>query len=95
MYRSDAKSSNDTCPLIKFADDTALVGLITNDDDTVYLDQINRFVEYCDSNFLKLNVQKTKGMVIDFRKNFTRIPTEVIIKESTVERVSTYKYLGI
>ncbi|KAJ8038236.1 hypothetical protein HOLleu_15600 [Holothuria leucospilota] len=34
-------------------------------------------------------------MVIDYRKYTTRVPTEVIIKESVVESVSTYKYLGI
>ncbi|PIK55788.1 putative RNA-directed DNA polymerase from mobile element jockey-like [Apostichopus japonicus] len=68
VYTSDARSSHDSCHLIKFADDTALVGLITRDDGGEYLSQINWFVDYCDQNFLELNMEKTKEMVIDLRK---------------------------
>ncbi|PIK41222.1 hypothetical protein BSL78_21929 [Apostichopus japonicus] len=94
VYTSDARSSHDTCPLIKFADDTALVGLITGDDGGEYLSQINWFVDYCDQHFLELNVEKTKEMVIDFRKG-DHEPPPVVIKDLAVNRVSSYKYLGV
>ena len=94
LYTSDARSTNSNCTLVKFADDTALLGLIKNDDDTAYLDQINHFTNYCDQNFLELNVNKTKEMVIDFRKSHV-VSNEVIIKGGVVERVDNYKYLGV
>ena len=47
----------------------------------------------CDKNHLYLNVSKTKELCIDFRKN-QRCPKPVYIKE-TVERVDTYKYVGV
>ncbi|WP_419619893.1 alkylated DNA repair protein domain-containing protein, partial [Thiolapillus sp.] len=40
------------------------------------------------------NVSKTKEMCIDFRKN-QRCPKPVYIKGEAVERVETYKYLGV
>ena len=52
------------------------------------------FVDWCDSNHLVLNVTKIKEMVIDFRKQ-TKVPDLIVIKEKDVERVETFKYLGI
>ena len=45
-------------------------------------------------NYLCLNVSKTKEMCTDFRKN-QRCPKPVYIKGEAVERVGTYKYLGV
>lgn len=52
--------------IIKFADDTALVGLITKDDDTAYRDDVIQLTERCDRNYLTLNTRKTKEVIIDF-----------------------------
>ena len=41
-----------------------------------------------------MNVSKTKEMCTDFRKN-QRCPKPVYIKGEAVERVDTYKYLGV
>ena len=51
--------------------------------------QIENFVNWCDKNYLYLNVSKTKDMCIDFRKN-QRCPKPVYIKGEAVERVDTY-----
>ena len=49
---------------------------------------------WSDKNYLYLNVSKTKEMCTDFRKN-QRCSKQVYIKGEAVERVSTYKYLGV
>ena len=95
VYTSDIRSEYASCPLVKFADDTALIGLISNDDDTLYLNQLNIFVNYCNENFLELNVKKTKEMIIDFRTKHKVTPEPVLIGDCVVERVSEYKYLGV
>ena len=41
-----------------------------------------------------MNVSKTKEMCTDFRKN-QRCAKPVFIKGEAVERVDTYKYLGV
>ena len=79
---------------MKFADDTELVGKISNDEDALYHKQIENFVNSCDKNYVYLNVSKTKEMCIDFRKN-QRCPKPVYMKGEAVERVETYKYLGV
>ncbi len=71
-----------------------MIGLITDDDDSIYQQQLAMFVTCCDANFLELNVSKTKEMVIDLRTK-KHTPDSVVLKGSDVERVSVYKYLGI
>ena len=94
LYTTDCRSTDESCPVIKFADDTELLGKISNDEDAIYHKQIENFVNRCDKNYLYLNVSKTKEMCIDFRKN-QRCPKPVYIKGEAVERVDTYKYLGV
>ena len=92
LYTNDCRSVSKNCQLFKYADDTALVGRCINDD-TLYQEEILRFTEWCNSNFLELNVKKTKEMIVDFRK----LPVDhsvLHIGGEIVETVSEYKYLG-
>lgn len=43
LYTSDAQSINNNWKLVKFADDTVLLGVIKNDDDTVCVKYDNSF----------------------------------------------------
>ena len=94
LYTADCRHAHDSCPIVKFADDTGLTGLITDDDDTHYRQEIDRFVEWCDENYLELNVSKTKEMIVDFRKN-RPVLDDIVIKGEVVERANSYKYLGV
>ena len=93
LYTADCSCIDESCPLVKFADDTELVGKISNDEDALYHKQTESFVNWCNKNYLYLNVSKMKEMCIDFRKN-QRCPKLAYIKEA-VERVETYEYLGV
>ena len=93
LYTADCRSTDESRPVVKFADDTELVGKISNDEDTIYHKQIEIFVNWCDKNYLYLSVSKPKEMCINFREN-QRCPKPVYIKGGAVERVDTYKYLG-
>jgi len=55
----------------KFSDDAAQVGPLTrgNDlNDLAYKREVESFVSWCNENLLKLNVGKTKELVIDVRR---------------------------
>ena len=67
--------------------------LKNNIDELNYVKEIESFTEWCTENFLELNVNKTKEMVIDFRNKKTPI-TSIVINNEAVEVVSSYKYLG-
>ena len=47
--------------IIKFADNTAVVGLITNNDETAYREEVMALGVWCQENNISLNVNKTKG----------------------------------
>ena len=77
---------------VKFADDTALVDVSNNDDH--FEAAVKDLQKWCGDHHLELNVKKTKEMVVDFRKNRTQI-RELEVNGESVERVETYKYLGV
>ena len=79
--------------MLKFADDTVIQGLISSENENVYRESINWFVQWCEEHFLLLNVKKTKELIIDFRiKKSPLCP--LLVKNEEVEQVETYKYLG-
>ncbi len=80
--------------IIKFADDTTVVGLISNNDETHYREEVAQLAGWCGVNNLSLNVEKTKEVVMDFRRNSVDHPP-LTIDSSTVERVSSTKFLGV
>lgn len=82
------------CKIIKYADDTVIIGLVDNDDESKYTDCIEYVSTWCNKNFLNLNVSKTKEMIIDFRRKSTNVISPVQIDNKDVEIVSSYKYLG-
>ncbi len=57
-----------------------------------YHSEIDIFIQWCDKNCLVLNVKKTQEMVLDPRKVSEHKP--VIIKDTMIEQVTSYRYLG-
>ncbi len=68
LYTHDCVSSHSSTSIVKFADDTVVLGLINNNDETAYLDEVERLTSWCQDNCLSLNVSKTKELIVDFRK---------------------------
>ena len=94
-YTNDCQLSLRDTHLIKFADDSTVQGLISSDEDeTNYRDAITWFVEWCEKHYLLLNIKKTKEMIIDFRE-IKQPLSPLFINGEEVERVETYKYLGV
>ena len=94
IYTSECRALYDNCVIDKYADDTVLTGLITNDQDANYRQEIDNFVDWCDANHLILNASKTKEMIIDFRKKLPE-PSSITIKKEKIEQVDSFKYLGV
>ncbi|KAI4879135.1 hypothetical protein NFI96_007722 [Prochilodus magdalenae] len=82
------------CHIVKFADDTAVVGCITNSDESGYRQEVEHLEGWCRKNNLCINVKKTKEMIVDFRRGrHAHLPLHV--GGSAVEVVSSYRYLGV
>ncbi len=95
LYTHDCVSSHSSTSIVKFADDTVVLGLISNNDETAYLDEVERLTSWCQDNCLSLNVSKTKELIVDFRKRQQRPYTPLMISGTPVERVSSFKYLSV
>jgi hypothetical protein len=94
LYTNDCVGNNSSCPIVKYADDMALVGKCnTAFDDNDFICQFDRFVQWCNSNYLLINEKKTKEMILDFRRNHSDLK-HVSINSCVIERVTEYKYLG-
>ena len=74
--------------IIKFADDTTVVGRITKNYKTAYREEVRALRVWCQENNLSLNVKKTKEMIVDFRKQQRKHPP-IHIDGTAVEKVES------
>ena len=69
LYSNSCTSSHQSVKLLKFADDTTIIGLISGGDESAYRWEIDHMAAWCTQNNLELNAVKTVEMIADFRKN--------------------------
>ena len=94
LYTTDFQYNSESCHLQKFSDDSAVVGCIRDGQGGEYRALVDNFVEWSGKNHLLLNVDKTREMVIDFRRKGTA-PQPLCILGGDVDMVEEYRYLGV
>lgn len=92
LYTNDCQSTYPGRHIVKFADDSVIVSLLSQED-PVHGPVLLNFVEWCDSAFLNINVDKTKEMLIHFGRSPVFL-SSANINDQPVEQVEQYKYLG-
>ncbi|KAK3536977.1 hypothetical protein QTP86_029474 [Hemibagrus guttatus] len=93
LYTNDCTSGHQSVKLLKFADDTTLIGLISDGDESAYWGEMDRLVSWCSTNNLELNSIKTVEMIVDFMKDPAPLPP-VILCDSPVTSVESFRFLG-
>ena len=94
LFTHDCLSCHVRTKILKFADDTTVIWLITNSNESEYRDQVNKLISWCNDNKLELNVNKTKEMIVDFRRKKSSPSSPLVIDGRTVEIVQHFKLLG-
>ena len=95
LYTHDCSPAHHSNTMVKFADDTTVVGLISRGgDEAAYRDEVGQLSTWCKANNLLLNTSKTKELIIDFRRKKTEI-TPLFINGESVERVADFRFLGV
>ncbi|KAF0039088.1 hypothetical protein F2P81_009572 [Scophthalmus maximus] len=94
LFTYDCTHVHGSNTIVKFADDTMVVGLISNNDESAYREEVWHLAEWCADNNLALNTKKTKELIVDFRKK-GGTHTPIRINGTDVERVSRFKFLGV
>lgn len=83
-------ATSDSTSIIKFADDTVVVCLIADNEEKAYLEETIH-----QENNLSVNISKTKELKVDFGKKQKRNYHPLRINGPPVERVNSFRYLGV
>ncbi|KAK3537404.1 hypothetical protein QTP70_008859 [Hemibagrus guttatus] len=94
LLTHDCAAMHSSNHIIKFVDDTTVVGLISKNDESAYREEVQRVTASCKANNLSLYVEKTKEMVVDFRRAQSN-HSPLNINGSNVEIVKSTKFLGV
>ncbi|KAK3512113.1 hypothetical protein QTP70_031147, partial [Hemibagrus guttatus] len=93
LYTNDCTSTDPSVKLLKFVDDTTVIGLIQDGDESAYRQEIEHLAAWCSLNNLELNTLKRVEMIVDFRRNTPALPP-LTIMNSTVPTVESFRFLG-
>ncbi|KAI3360543.1 hypothetical protein L3Q82_002422 [Scortum barcoo] len=85
--------------IIKFADDTTIICWHDRSPaaiyEAAYREEVRALTSWCQDNNLHLNVSKTKELIVDFRRRQREEHAPLSINGTTVERVSSFRFLGV
>ncbi|KAK1793777.1 hypothetical protein P4O66_001509 [Electrophorus voltai] len=95
LYTYDCAATSSSTIIVKFADDTVIMGLISDNNERAYLEEIKHLENWCQGNNLLLNVSKTKELIVHYSKKQEQHYQPVRINGTTVERVDSFRYLGV
>ncbi len=90
LYTHDCTPTHSSNTTIKFADDTTVVRLISEGDESTYRDEVEQLLVWCIEN----NITKTEELIIDCRRKKTDIQP-LFINGDSVERTSNFWFLGV
>ena len=71
LFTHDCMARHGSNTIIKFANDTTVAGLITDNYETAYREEVRDLAGWCQNNNLSLNVTKTMEMIVYYRKKRT------------------------
>ncbi|KAK1806309.1 hypothetical protein P4O66_000184 [Electrophorus voltai] len=94
LLTHDCAAMHSSNHIIKFTNDMTVVGLINKDNESAYREEMRELVRWCKVNNLYLNVDKTKEMVVDFRRA-RQDHSPLAINGSSVEIIKNIKFLGV
>ncbi len=92
LYTHDCSPSHLSNQIFKRAADATVVGLITNNKESAYRREVENLAAWCKE---ALNIKKTKEIITDFWKPGQHNHPLLYINSEKVERVSSFKFLGL
>ena len=88
LFTHDSVTKYGSNTIMKFVDDTTVVCLITDNDETVYREEVRDLAVWSQDNNLFLNVSKTKELIMNDRKRRAE-KAPINIDRAEVERVES------
>lgn len=97
IYINDMTVHSTNVSLLKYSDDMALVGLLTENNaahEEAYFSQVTLLQDWCQTVKLEINVTKTKELIIQTKPRGASNINPVVLDSRPVEVVENFKYLG-
>ena len=94
LLTHDCASRHEGNQIIKFENDTIVVGLVHKNEKFMYREEVKHREDWCRENNLVFNVDTTKEMIMGFQRTQPE-HTPLSISGRTVERVEIIKFLGV
>ena len=94
LFTHDCVAVHISIGIFKFTVDMMVVGLITDDDKTPFMEEVRDLAVWCQDNNLSLNISETKELIVDYRKQRAEL-APIHIDRAVVERVESFKFLGV
>ncbi|KAI4891709.1 hypothetical protein NFI96_002854 [Prochilodus magdalenae] len=95
LFTHDCVARHTSNTIFKFADDTTILGLVTDGDETAYRDEVSALSEWCYHSNLSLNISRTEEVIVDYRRLQRGGHSPLYINGAEVERVSSVRFLGV
>ncbi len=92
LYTNDCTSKDPSVKLLKFADNTTVIGLIKDGDESAYRQEVEQLAVWCSLNNLELNTQNC-GDDSGLQEEPPCSP-QLTIMDSTVTAVESFRFLG-
>lgn len=70
LFSLDCVRVLDSNSIIKFADVTIVISLVSDSDEMAYRKEVQHLDVWCAHNNLALNSQKTNGLIMDYQQTF-------------------------
>lgn len=93
LYTNNLTSQCSSVKIFKYADDTTIIGLISDNNESQYHQTVDSAVKWCADNNLQLNTSKTLEIIIDFRRNQNHKPP-VHVNSHPITSTNSFKFLG-
>lgn len=90
LYTNDCTSSYPSTFIVKFSDDTAILGLM---DISSYTLEVKKFVQWCEDHHLIVNTKKTEEIIFD--PGHLGDHSTLLVHNGCITQVHSYKYLGV
>ncbi|KAK1791996.1 hypothetical protein P4O66_001780 [Electrophorus voltai] len=84
LYTYNCVATSSSTIIVRFADNNIVMGLISDNHERDYLEEIKHLENWCQENNLLLNISKTKELIVDCRQKQQRHYQPVRIKGTTV-----------
>ena len=81
-------------PLYKYVDHCTIYEVVTKGESSILQNELNKIIEWTNSNNMKINVTKTKELSISFLKN--SLPAErLMVNNQSLDPIRSSKLLGV